>query len=97
MAAKTRFQRLLSFSVSITNFIVSNKLSHTFKKHGKNNRTGLLIECDQKSEIKYAAFPGQIVSIRKEYYAINNYSIIFLGSLTLFYQVSKEKNHFNVV
>ena len=53
-----------SFSVSIMNFIVSNTLSHTFKRQGRNSRTGLLIECDQKSEINYAAFSGQIVSIR---------------------------------
>lgn len=44
--------------------LVSNILSNTFKRQGRNNRTGLLIECDQKSEIKYAAFSGQIVSIR---------------------------------
>ena len=48
---KKRFERLLSFSVSIMNFIVSNTLSHTFKRQGRNNRPGLLIEGDQKSEI----------------------------------------------
>ena len=51
LPAKARFQRLLSFSVSIRNFIASNTLSHTFKRQCKNNRTGLLIECDQQSEI----------------------------------------------